>query len=70
MKHYENEMRLRNGCPADWIWIIPPLSGSATSVFHQEMALYYLKPSYDMQVNTMELAKSTRSLVNTDVINF
>lgn len=52
IKHYENEMRLRNGCPADWIWIIPPLSGSATTVFHQEMALYYLKPSYDVQVST------------------
>lgn len=50
MKHYENEMRLRNGCPADWLWIVPPLSGSATPVFHQEMALYYLKPSYDSQV--------------------
>ncbi|XP_012275116.1 nitric oxide synthase, salivary gland isoform X2 [Orussus abietinus] len=49
MKHYENEMRLRNGCPADWIWIVPPISGSATTVFHQEMALYYLKPSYDNQ---------------------
>lgn len=50
MKHYENEMRLRNGCPADWLWIVPPISGSATPVFHQEMALYHLKPSYDMQV--------------------
>ncbi|KAK9297866.1 hypothetical protein QLX08_008617 [Tetragonisca angustula] len=49
MKHYENEMRLRNGCPADWLWIVPPISGSATPVFHQEMALYYLKPSYDAQ---------------------
>ena len=51
MKHYENEMRLRNGCPADWIWIVPPVSGSATPVFHQEMALYHLKPSYDAQVS-------------------
>lgn len=49
MKHLENEQRLRNGCPADWVWIVPPLSGSATPVFHQEMALYYLKPSYDYQ---------------------
>ncbi|XP_023246435.1 nitric oxide synthase-like protein [Copidosoma floridanum] len=49
MKHFDNEMRLRNGCPADWVWIIPPMSSSATSVFHQEMALYYLKPSYDTQ---------------------
>lgn len=51
MKHYENEMRLRNGCPADWLWIVPPISGSATAVFHQEMALYHLKPSYDTQVS-------------------
>lgn len=50
MKHLENEVRLRNGCPADWIWIVPPLSGSATPVFHQEMALYFLKPSYEYQV--------------------
>ncbi|KDR21429.1 nitric oxide synthase, salivary gland isoform X2 [Zootermopsis nevadensis] len=49
MKHYDNELRLRNGCPADWVWIVPPLSGSATPVFHQEMALYQLKPSYDYQ---------------------
>ncbi|KAF5278426.1 hypothetical protein FQA39_LY05915 [Lamprigera yunnana] len=49
MKHLENEMRLRNGCPADWVWIVPPISGSATPVFHQEMALYYLKPSYEYQ---------------------
>nr|CAD7595373.1 unnamed protein product [Timema genevievae] len=49
MKHYENEQRLRNGCPADWVWIVPPLSGSVTPVFHQEMAHYQLKPSYDYQ---------------------
>lgn len=49
MKHYENEQKLRNGCPADWVWIIPPLAGSITPVFHQEMALYHLKPSYDYQ---------------------
>ncbi|XP_039226263.1 nitric oxide synthase isoform X2 [Drosophila yakuba] len=49
MKHFENESKLRNGCPADWIWIVPPLSGSITPVFHQEMALYYLKPSFEYQ---------------------
>lgn len=49
MKHYENEMRTRGGCPADWVWIVPPMSGSATPVFHQEMAFYLLKPSYEYQ---------------------
>lgn len=49
MKHYENEMRIRGGCPADWVWIVPPMSGSVCPVFHQEMALYFLKPSYEYQ---------------------
>ncbi|KAE8744678.1 hypothetical protein FOCC_FOCC008681, partial [Frankliniella occidentalis] len=54
MKHYENENRLRNGCPADWVWIVPPMSGSVTPVFHQEMALYVLKPSYEYQARSRE----------------
>ncbi|XP_049785916.1 nitric oxide synthase, salivary gland-like [Schistocerca cancellata] len=49
MKHYKNEMRLRKGCPADWVWIVPPISGSVCPVYHQEMAMYLLKPSYDYQ---------------------
>lgn len=49
MKHMDTEMRLRGGCPADWIWIVPPLSGSLTPVFHQEMVCYSLKPSYEYQ---------------------
>ncbi|XP_050408838.1 nitric oxide synthase, brain [Patella vulgata] len=49
MKHLENEQRLRGGCPADWVWVVPPMSGSLTQVFHQEMLLYKLKPSYEYQ---------------------
>lgn len=52
MKHLENEQRLRGGCPADWVWIVPPISGSATPVFFQEMANYFLYPGYIYQVNT------------------
>jgi nitric oxide synthase oxygenase domain/subunit len=59
MKHYENELRLRNGCPADWVWIVPPLSGSVTPVFHQEMALYQLKPSYDYQASYVHAKSET-----------
>ncbi|CAG0919577.1 unnamed protein product, partial [Notodromas monacha] len=49
MKHLRNENRVRRGCPGDWAWIVPPMSGSLTPVFHQEMALYYLRPSYEYQ---------------------
>ncbi|XP_069502059.1 nitric oxide synthase 3 isoform X1 [Ambystoma mexicanum] len=46
MKHMENENRLRGGCPADWVWIVPPTSGSLTPVFHQEMVNYLLSPCF------------------------
>lgn len=51
MKHMENEYRVRGGCPGDWVWIVPPMSGSITPVFHQEMLNYRLTPSYEYQVN-------------------
>ncbi|XP_041348761.1 nitric oxide synthase, inducible-like [Gigantopelta aegis] len=50
IKHLENEQRLRGGCPADWVWVVPPIGGSLTQVFHQEMIRYNLKPSYEYQV--------------------
>lgn len=46
MKHMEHETRLRGGCPADWVWIVPPMSASLTPVFHQEMVNYHLSPSF------------------------
>ncbi|XP_065076781.1 nitric oxide synthase isoform X2 [Ochlerotatus camptorhynchus] len=54
MKHYENETKLRNGCPADWVWIVPPMSSSVTPVYHQEMALYYLRPSFEYQESALK----------------
>lgn len=50
MKHMENEYRVRGGCPGDWVWIVPPMSGSITPVFHQEMLNYHLTPSFEYQV--------------------
>ncbi|KAI8499619.1 Nitric oxide synthase, brain [Branchiostoma belcheri] len=49
MKHLENEQRLRGGCPSDWVWIVPPMSASLTEVFHQEMANYHVRPSFEYQ---------------------
>lgn len=50
MKHFENEFHLRGGCPGDWVWLVPPISGNLTPVFHQEMVNYRLRPSYEYQV--------------------
>lgn len=60
-KHLENENKSRGGCPADWIWIVPPMSSSLTTVFHQEMALYYIRPSYDYQEPPWKTHQWTKS---------
>uniref|UniRef100_A0A8C2U8G3 Nitric oxide synthase n=1 Tax=Coturnix japonica TaxID=93934 RepID=A0A8C2U8G3_COTJA len=49
MKYMQNEYRVRGGCPADWVWIVPPMSGSITPVFHQEMLNYVLTPFFYYQ---------------------
>jgi nitric-oxide synthase len=46
MMHMETEFRLRGGCPADWAWLVPPMSGSLTPIFHQEMVNYILSPFF------------------------
>ena len=38
--HVANEERAGRRCPADWSWIVPPLSGGLTAVFHR----YYDEP--------------------------
>ncbi len=35
LTHLEREERAGRSCPADWSWIVPPMSGSQTPVFHR-----------------------------------
>nr|AAX85386.1 inducible nitric oxide synthase form A [Carassius auratus] len=49
MQHMEMEISLRGGCPADWVWLVPPMSGPLTPVFHQEMLNYILSPFFYYQ---------------------
>ncbi|GJF01739.1 nitric oxide synthase oxygenase [Pseudonocardia sp. D17] len=41
--HVEKEEKAGRSCPADWTWIVPPLSGGQTKVFHR----YYDDPRPD-----------------------
>ena len=50
MVHMQREQKLRGGCPADWVWVVPPMSSSVCPVFHLEMLSYAMKPSFDYQV--------------------
>ena len=57
MEHFKQEYQTRGGCPSDWVWIVPPESGSLTTVFHQEMLNYHLTPSYDYQTELATVYK-------------
>ncbi len=46
MTHLEKEERSGRVCPADWSWIVPPLSGALTPVFHRYYDEVTLKPSF------------------------
>ena len=46
LTHLAREERAGRITPADWSWIVPPISGAATAVFHRYYHTADLRPSY------------------------
>jgi nitric-oxide synthase len=46
LTHLEREESAGRVCPADWSWIVPPLSGAATPVFHRYYDERTMSPTY------------------------
>ncbi|CAK4701934.1 unnamed protein product [Aphanomyces euteiches] len=46
VRHHAKEMQTRGFCPADWVWLTPPIGGATTSIFHQEMVNFCIKPTF------------------------
>jgi nitric-oxide synthase, bacterial len=46
LTHLDREERAGRITPADWSWIVPPVSGSATAVFHRYYDTADLRPNY------------------------
>ena len=49
MEHFYDEHKNRGGCPADWVWIVPPVSSGLCPTYHQEMRSYHISPSFEYQ---------------------
>jgi nitric-oxide synthase, bacterial len=47
--HEKKEIQAGRMLPADWGWIVPPLSGSTTPVFHRHYKDVLLKPNFFYQ---------------------
>lgn len=55
VRHEGIEQKADRTVPAEWSWIVPPMSASATEVFHREYHNTVLKPNFFRQPNGWEL---------------
>jgi nitric-oxide synthase len=46
LTHIERELHAGRPTPADWTWIVPPISGGITSVFHRYYVEADLRPNF------------------------
>ncbi|WP_199331046.1 MULTISPECIES: nitric oxide synthase oxygenase [unclassified Calothrix] len=51
IRHIAREESQGRIVPANWSWIVPPMSGSATEVFHREYENICFKPNFFTQPN-------------------
>ncbi|WP_176955234.1 nitric oxide synthase oxygenase [Sinosporangium album] len=54
LQHVEREEKAGRVCPADWTWIVPPMSGSATPVFHRYYDEAELSPAFVQHPEAVE----------------
>jgi nitric-oxide synthase len=57
LTHLAKEERAGRTVPADWTWIVPPISGAATPVFHRYYDEADLRPNYVYHPEAQALAR-------------
>ena len=57
LKHIENEEKAGRPVPADWTWIVPPMSGGLTPVFHRYYDEMDLRPAFYLDDEAAALAR-------------
>ncbi|GAA1632482.1 nitric oxide synthase oxygenase [Actinoplanes couchii] len=55
--HLANEEKAGRRVPADWTWIVPPISGGITPVFHRYYDEFDQRPAFYLDDEAAELAK-------------
>jgi len=56
--HLRNETKAGRPVPADWTWIVPPMSGGVTPVFHRYYDELDLKPAFYLDDEAAALARN------------
>jgi nitric-oxide synthase len=57
LTHLRNEEKAGRPVPADWSWIVPPMSGGITSVFHRYYVEMDLRPAFYLDEEAISLAQ-------------
>jgi nitric-oxide synthase len=58
MAHLNAEARAGRPVPADWSWIVPPMSGGITPVFHRYYEELDLRPAFYLDDEAAEVART------------
>jgi hypothetical protein len=61
--HEMREKRAGRECPAQWSWIVPPLGGSTTQVWHQDMREFHLRPAFSYAADPWVVNERTMASV-------
>jgi nitric-oxide synthase len=57
LTHIEKEEAAGRAVPADWTWIVPPMSGAATPVFHRYYDERDQRPNFYLDEAARDLAR-------------
>ncbi len=60
LTHVAREERAGRQVPADWTWIVPPVSGGLTPVFHRYYAEFDERPNFYLDAEARTLASTGR----------
>jgi nitric-oxide synthase len=60
LRHLAREERAGRPVPADWTWIVPPMSGAATPVFHRYYDELELRPNFYLDAEARDLGRTGR----------
>jgi nitric-oxide synthase len=61
LTHLDREERAGRHTPADWTWIVPPISGGLTPVFHRYYAEADQRPNFYLDALAQRLAQADQS---------
>jgi nitric-oxide synthase len=64
LAHLRNEEKAGRPVPADWTWIVPPMSGGATGVFHRYYHEADQRPNFYLDAAAQALASGSVCLLH------